>query len=177
MPALIKSLINSNVTARNINRMITTVSEAILKKVMAFALQEIGPPPQPFVFMILGSEGRNEQTLKTDQDNAIIFEDVPEKDLPEVKKYFLRLGEKVCNMLDQAGYKFCEGGIMAKNPDWCQPFSVWKNYFSQWIYKAEGEDLLRASIFLIFAKGMVKKNLLIICVNILIAPLQIGPVF
>jgi CBS domain-containing protein len=153
MPALIKSLINSNVTARNINRMITTVSEAILKKVMAFALQEIGPPPQPFVFMILGSEGRNEQTLKTDQDNAIIFEDVPEKDLPEVKKYFLYLGEKVCNMLDQAGYKFCEGGIMAKNPDWCQPFSVWKNYFSQWIYKAEGEDLLRASIFFDFRKG------------------------
>jgi CBS domain-containing protein len=157
MPALVKSLINSNVTSRNINRMITTVSEAILKKVMFFALQEMGPPPKPFVFMILGSEGRNEQTLKTDQDNAIIFEDVPEKDLPEVKAYFLRLGEKVCNMLDRAGYKFCEGGIMAKNPDWCQPFSVWKNYFSAWIYKAEGEDLLKSSIFFDFRSGYGEK--------------------
>jgi CBS domain-containing protein len=157
MPALVKSLINSNVTSRNINRMITTVSEAILKKVMFFALQEMGPSPKPFVFMILGSEGRNEQTLKTDQDNAIIFEDVPEKDLPEIKAYFLRLGEKVCNMLDRAGYKFCEGGIMAKNPDWCQPFSVWKNYFSAWIYKAEGEDLLKSSIFFDFRSGYGEK--------------------
>ena len=157
MPALVKSLINSNVTARNINRMITTVSEAILKKVMAFALQEMGSSPKPFAFMILGSEGRNEQTLKTDQDNAIIFEDVPEKDLPEIKDYFLRLGEKVCNMLDQAGYQFCDGGIMAKNPDWCQPFSVWKNYFSEWIHKAEGEDLLKASIFFDFRSGYGEK--------------------
>jgi CBS domain-containing protein len=157
MPALVKSLINSNVTARNINRMITTVSEAILKKVMSFALQQMDPPPKPFVFMILGSEGRNEQTLKTDQDNAIIFEDASENELPEVKDYFLRLGEKVCNMLDQAGYKFCEGGIMAKNPDWCQPVSVWKNYFSEWIYKAEGEDLLKASIFFDFRRGYGEK--------------------
>ena len=157
MPALVKSLINSNVSARNINRMITTVSEAILKKVMSFALQEMGSPPKPFAFMIMGSEGRSEQTLKTDQDNAIIFEDVPESDLPGVNNYFLGLGEKVCNMLDQAGYKFCDGGIMAKNPYWCQPYSVWKDYFSAWIYKAEGEDLLKASIFFDFRLGYGEK--------------------
>lgn len=124
---------------------------------MSFALQEMGSPPKPFAFMIMGSEGRSEQTLKTDQDNAIIFEDVPESDLPGVNNYFLGLGEKVCNMLDQAGYKFCDGGIMAKNPYWCQPYSVWKDYFSAWIYKAEGEDLLKASIFFDFRLGYGEK--------------------
>jgi CBS domain-containing protein len=153
MPRLVKSLINSGVSARNINRMVTTVSGAILKKIMEFALQEKGPAPKPFAFMIFGSEGRNEQTLKTDQDNALIFEDPSGDELSEAKDYFLDLGEKVCNMLDKAGYKFCDGGIMAKNPQWCQPFGVWKDYFSKWIHTAEGEDLLQASIFFDFRLG------------------------
>lgn len=153
MPKLVKSLINSGVSSRNINRMVTTVSGATLKKIMEFALQEKGPAPKPFSFVIFGSEGRNEQTLKTDQDNAIIYEDVSDSEIDEINDYFLDLGEKVCNMLDQAGYKFCDGGIMAKNPQWCQPLSVWKDYFSRWIHKAEGEDLLQASIFFDFRLG------------------------
>jgi CBS domain-containing protein len=100
--------------------------------------------------MILGSEGRMEQTLKTDQDNAIIFEDVPPKSQDKVQRYFLDLGEKVCTWLDRAGYAFCQGGVMAQNPKWCQPMSVWKTYFHSWIRTAEPRDLLEASIFFDF---------------------------
>ncbi len=157
MPKLVKSLINSGVTARNINRVITAVSDAILKKVMAFALKEMDTPPKPFAFVIFGSEGRNEQTLKTDQDNAIVFEDAEDDELPEIGEYFLQLGEKVCDMLNEAGYAYCEGGIMAKNPVWNQPLNVWKDYFSKWIFTAEGEDLLRASIFFDFRLGYGEK--------------------
>ncbi|MBW2635482.1 MAG: signal transduction protein, partial [Deltaproteobacteria bacterium] len=112
-----------------------------------------GPPPVKFVFMILGSEGRNEQTLKTDQDNAIIFEDVPKSEKEKVMAYFLNFGEKICGLLDKAGYAFCTGGVMAKNPKWCQPLSRWKAYFSEWIHAAEGKDLLQASIFFDFRGG------------------------
>ena len=160
LPKLIQNLINSGAKAQNINRFITTVSDAILNKIVEFAINELGPPPARFVFMIMGSEGRKEQTLKTDQDNAIVFEDVPQQSMKQVRQYFLRFGEKVCFWLDQAGYAFCDGDVMAKNPRWCQPLSVWKNYFSTWIHTAEAEDLLQASIFFDFRGAFGDMNLI-----------------
>jgi CBS domain-containing protein len=153
LPGIVKGLISSGATARNINRVITTVSDVILKKIMEMVMKEMAPPPTSFSFMIMGSEGRGEQTLKTDQDNAIVFEDVSEAELPEVSSYFLELGQRACKLLDQAGYEFCQGDIMAQNPNWCQPLSVWMKYFLQWIHAAEGEDLLQASIFFDFRHG------------------------
>lgn len=153
LAGLVKHLINSGATARNINQLTNTVSQSIRKKILGFALEEMGSPPCDFAFMIMGSEGREEQTLKTDQDNAIIFADVTDSDLEPVSKYFLELGERICTMLDKAGYTYCPGDIMAKNPKWCQPLGVWKKYFSKWIYTAEGEDLLQASIFFDFRSG------------------------
>jgi CBS domain-containing protein len=150
---LVKSLIGSGAKARHINRMITMVSDAVLKKIMGFALAQMGTPPARFVFMILGSEGRGEQTLKTDQDNAIVFEDVPSAELDKVSDFFLELGKNVCGMLDRVGYTYCVGDIMAQNPKLCQPLSVWKEYFTQWIHAAEAEDLLQASIFFDFRGG------------------------
>ena len=150
VPRLIQTLINTGAKAQNITRFLTTVSDAILQKIIGFALEEMGPAPAKFVFIVLGSEGRKEQTLKTDQDNAILFEDVDKKSQKEVTAYFLKFGEKVCNWLDQAGYALCKGDVMAKNPRWCQPLGTWKKYFSEWIHKAEPEALLQASIFFDF---------------------------
>jgi CBS domain-containing protein len=153
MPQLLRSLITSGAKAQNLTRFITAVSDAILKKIMAFTLDDLGQPPVPFVFMIMGSEGRHEQTLKTDQDNAIVYENVDKKDEPAVREYFLKFGEKACTLLDQAGFEFCTGGVMAQNPKWCQSLSTWKAYFSAWIHAAEPEDLLQASIFFDFRHG------------------------
>jgi len=153
LPQIIRSLITSGAQADNVTHFITTVSDSILNKIMGFTLDQIGPPPARFVFMILGSEGRREQTLKTDQDNAIVYEDVPEAAEADVRKYFLKFGEIACGLLDQVGYDFCTGGVMAKNPKWCQSLSAWKSYFSSWIHTAEAEDLLQASIFFDFRGG------------------------
>lgn len=150
LPRIIQGLINSGAKAKNINRLITAVSDASVYKIIEFALDELGPPPTDFIFMALGSEGRREQTLKTDQDNAIIFNDA-QPDLENTAgEYFLKLGEKVCTWLDRAGYDFCKGNVMAKNPQWCQGLSTWKKYFSSWIFTADPEDLLQASIFFDF---------------------------
>lgn len=150
LPSMIKGLINAGAKANNVTRLITTVSDVILDRIVRFAIQTEGTPPTDFVFMILGSEGRKEQTLKTDQDNAIIFKDVDTEAMAAVTAYFLRLAERICTWLDSAGYAFCRGDIMAKNPKWCQPLSVWKRQFSTWIRTAEAEDLLNASIFFDF---------------------------
>jgi len=153
LPGLIKSLLDSGARAGHLNRIIAEVSDAVLNRIAGFALREVGEPPVPFVFMIMGSEGRKEQTLKTDQDNAIIYEDVDSARHEEVKDYFLQLGDIICTWLDQVGYSFCEFDVMAQNPKWCQPMSIWKKYFWEWIHNAEPEDLLHSSIFFDFRTG------------------------
>ncbi|MCP4050715.1 MAG: PAS domain S-box protein [bacterium] len=149
-PYMVRNFVLSGVEADSINRFITTNSDIILKKFIAFAIEELGPPPRDFVFLVMGSEGRYEQTLKTDQDNAIIYEDVLPDEEKDVKKYFLQMGEKVCNWLDLAGFTFCEGEIMANNPKWCKSFSEWNKTFHEWINTMEGEDLLNTKIFFDF---------------------------
>jgi CBS domain-containing protein len=161
LPLIIQNQINIGAQAKNVNRLITTISDTILNKLIGFTLKEIGPPPVPFVFMVMGSEGRKEQTLKTDQDNAILYEDVGEKKNDKrIQNYFLQLGESVCDMLDRTGYAYCKGGVMAKNPRWCQPLSVWKGYFANWIHTAEPEALLRASIFFDFRGAYGEQSLI-----------------
>ena len=143
--------ISNGVNPEHITRLITTFSDAILEKIMAFSLAETGPPPCEFVFLTMGSEGREEQTLVSDQDNAIVYADpASETEAQKAKTYFTHLAELVCSRLDMAGYRFCDGNNMAQNPKWCQPLSVWKQYFHTWIRKAKPEDLLYSSIFFDF---------------------------
>ncbi|MBW1649638.1 MAG: cyclic nucleotide-binding domain-containing protein [Deltaproteobacteria bacterium] len=153
LPKTIHDFISKGAKAKHITKFVSAISGSILDKLIEFTINDIGEPPVKFVFMIMGSEGRYEQTLKTDQDNAIIFEDVSKNDEKQVKEYFLKMGEKVCNMLDKAGYSFCKGNIMAKNSKLCASISQWKNYFNSWIYEASPEDLLHAGIFFDFRKG------------------------
>ena len=150
LPRIIKSLVDSGAHARNITRITSAVSETVLQRFIEFAIDELGNPPANFAFISLGSEGREEQTLATDQDNALIYEKVAENVEPQVAEYFLKLSEKVCTWLDQAGYQFCKGDVMAMNRQWCQPIYTWKNYFSNWIAEAKPKDLLEVSIFFDF---------------------------
>ncbi len=147
VPSLVKVLSDSGANSKIICRKISSITDSILKKLINFAVRELGEPPLKFSFMTLGSEGREEQTLKTDQDNAIIYEDPKDKkEAAEAEKYFLRLGELVCSWMDKSGYPFCPGDIMAMNPKWNKPVSEWKKYFKKWITKSTPEDLLKVSI-------------------------------
>ncbi len=159
LPGVIQSLISNGAKARNLTRLITTISDAILIKIIAFAIEKHGQPPSAFAFMVMGSEGRKEQTLKTDQDNAIIYEDLAGLPSETLQSYFLKLGETICTWLNDVGYDFCKGNIMAKNSKWCQPLSVWKGYFLSWIRVAEPDDLLRSTIFFDFRCAYGKEEL------------------
>lgn len=153
LPFLIRSLLESGARAEHLNPFITAFTDIILKRLLDFAQQQLGTPPARFAFMVLGSEGRKEQTLKTDQDNAIVFEDVPPDRENAVQDYFLRLARLVCGWLDQAGYTYCDFDIMAQNPQWCQPLQVWKDYFRGWIEESTPEDILQSCIFFDFRLG------------------------
>jgi CBS domain-containing protein len=177
LPRLIQNLISSGVKADSVARLISTISDAILNKLIKFAIDDLGPPPARFVFLTLGSEGRREQTLKTDQDNAILFEDMPGEFTESVRGYFLKFGEKVCTGLDHAGYTFCKGDVMAKNPQWCQPLSAWKEYFAKWIATVEPMALLQSNIFFDFRGGYGDMDLAVQLRRHLFASLAARPNF
>ena len=150
LPLIIEATFSSNQDSFSVTRIISAAAEAVTQKCIEFAIGELGPPPTPFVFITLGSVGREEQTLVTDQDNALVYQDVSEVEGTGVSDYFLKMGEKVCTWLDKAGYAFCDGEIMAMNPKWCQPLSQWQQYFQQWITTSEPVDLLETKIFFDF---------------------------
>jgi CBS domain-containing protein len=147
---LIKPLINSESSVKNLLSITSAFSDAAIKRIIELTINEIGEPPTAFSFICLGSEGRKEETLFTDQDNAIIFEDVPKEKESLTRAYFLKLGEKVCYALDYMGYSYCKGNIMAQNPQWCASLTDWKKYFANWIATPEPQNLLDATIFFDF---------------------------
>lgn len=134
-----------------ITRLITAFSEAILDKIIHFTLDQLGPAPCRFVFMIMGSEGRDEQTLISDQDNALMYEDLENPDdRAPAAAYFAEFSTLTCDQLAIAGYKYCDGDNMAKNPKWCQPLSVWKEYFMKWLRVMDPEQVMYSGIFFDF---------------------------
>jgi CBS domain-containing protein len=147
---LINSLIKSEISIKYITDITTSFSDEVIRRTIELSIIDSGEPPVNFSFICLGSEGRKEETLFTDQDNAIIYDDVTDKKKKEVSEYFLKLGTRVCNSLNYIGYSFCKGNIMASNPKWCKPLSDWKKYFSEWITTPEPQNLLDATVFFDF---------------------------
>lgn len=150
LPQMIVSLVNGGARPESVTHLTTLIIDTILRKLIEFAIADLGSPPVKFAFIVFGSEGREEQTLRTDQDNAIIYEDVEPSHQSTVQGYFLELGKRVCGWLNDAGYEYCVGNNMAQNPQWCQPIGVWKRYFRDWIFQSSAEDLLRIKIFFDF---------------------------
>ncbi|MFP4664539.1 MAG: DUF294 nucleotidyltransferase-like domain-containing protein [Bacteroidales bacterium] len=145
-PVIVEALLNGGVYPNNITRLISAIIDGLTKRAIILAFEELGEPPCKFAFFTMGSEARREQTLLTDQDNAIIYDDAF-KDETVVANYFVTLGEKVNHTLDYAGIHLCKGNMMAGNPEWNQPLSQWKNYFSKWINQSDPQSILDASIF------------------------------
>lgn len=112
---------------------------------------QLGPPPAPYAWLAMGSEGRKEQTFRTDQDNALVYADPSEGDRTEVADYFRRFALLMRDGLMQCGFEACPAGYMASNPgNGAEPLSVWKWYFSDWVADPRPEALLRSVIFFDF---------------------------
>ncbi len=144
LPELVRSLIAGGARPGSVARILASVSDMVVERLVALAVAEMGAPPAGFTFLALGSGGREEQTLGSDQDNAIVHEGRPGE------PYFLALGEKVCSWLAGMGVPYCPGGIMAKNTAWCAPLAKWENYFAQWIRLPDAQELLDFNIFFDF---------------------------
>lgn len=150
MTNIVGNLLHQGAKASNITRIITEINDRIVRKIIQFAEREFGLPPVPYCWIALGSEGRKEQTFKTDQDNALIYADPASEQEESIKKYFLEFTNYIKDNLLKCGFPPCPGDIMASNPRWCQPLKMWKKYFSQWVYAPKGESITFSAIFFDF---------------------------
>lgn len=149
--SLTRRLIEEGAGAYDVGQIISELNDRVVIRVLglaAAALEEAGdePPPVAYCWLSFGSEARREQTLRTDQDNGLVFADPPEHLQERAATYYARLAEEVVRGLVQVGVPPCPGGIMASNPRWCQPLSVWRESFRYWITRGAPAQVLAASI-------------------------------
>ncbi|MDA8104838.1 MAG: DUF294 nucleotidyltransferase-like domain-containing protein, partial [Nitrospiraceae bacterium] len=144
-------LLKEGARASNITRIISEINDRLVKKIIEIAEKEFGSPPLPYCWMVFGSEGRKEQTFRTDQDNAIVYEDpLTEKEDAEARTYFSVFSAFIRDSLIKCGFPRCPANYMASNPEWCQPVKIWKKYFSSWVYTPTPDAVMKSLIFFDF---------------------------
>lgn len=142
-----------------VSQMLSSSADGVVRKAVEFIVAELGPPPTPFEIMLMGSLGRSEVTLSADQDHALIYPDVEPNEAAAVQKYFLRMGSRLADLLNAAGYPYCQGKIMSSEAEFCRPLSEWCKAFDGWITSVEPNDLLRAKIFFDFRGALDEGHL------------------
>lgn len=143
---IVRLLLREGAKASNITKIITELNDRLVRKILEIAEKKYGKSPTPFCWIVFGSEGRKEQTFKTDQDNAIIYAE----DSDEARKYFADFATFVNDSLIKCGFPLCPADYMASNPKWCQPLNIWKGYFHKWISTPTPDAILMSLIFFDF---------------------------
>ena len=143
IPRLLQHLVAANNAHEVVTRLITDIADTVTRRLLALAEVKLGPAPVPYLWAACGSQGRQEQTGVSDQDNCLILDDAV---TPEDMPYFKALAKFVSDGLDRAGYFYCPGDMMATADRWCQPVRVWRRYFRGWIDNPSPEAQMLASV-------------------------------
>jgi CBS domain-containing protein len=161
---LLKYYLENEVSIDFVASVITEINDTIIQRSVQLAVEKHAVGYSEFAdlkfcFLSLGSEGREEQLLRTDLDNAIVYEDVSDSDAEKAQAYMQLIGQEVIESLLACGFRACPADMMANNPQWCQPVSAWKKYFSDWILTPNQKALLNATIFFDFRPVFGEKSL------------------
>ncbi|MBN8217272.1 MAG: cache domain-containing protein [Spirochaetes bacterium] len=132
-----------------VSDLMAIASDAAVERLLALAARTMGPSPAPFAFLALGSHGRKEQTPSADQDNALIYADLP-PGAPDARPYFLRLAAFVCDGLARGGLTLCQGATNAMHAPWCRALGEWKETAASWIARSQPKDLMESALFFDF---------------------------
>jgi len=143
IPALLVQLVGAGHRHDVVTRFVTDIADVVTRRLLTLAEAELGPAPARFVWLACGSQGRQEQTGVSDQDNCIVIEDGADAD---ATAYFQRLARFVSDGLNACGYVYCPGDMMATNPRWRQTVSTWREYFRGWIRSPSKEAQMLASV-------------------------------
>ncbi len=143
IPQLLVQLVGGHNAHQVVTRLITDIGDATTRRLLAMAEDQLGVPPVPYLWLACGSQGRQEQTGVSDQDNCLIIDDAM---TAADDTYFKALATFVSDGLDACGYFYCPGDMMATADRWRQPLAVWRQYFQKWIAKPDPEAQMLASV-------------------------------
>jgi CBS domain-containing protein len=136
--------VNSGMRAQQVSKVLTAISDAITVRLIQLAEDQFGTAPAPWCWTGFGSQARAEQLLGADQDNGMVIADeVAEGDLD----WYRQVADFVCDGLNEVGYVYCPGGIMAKTEEWRQPLARWQNTVRKWARAPTPDAVMRVSIF------------------------------
>jgi len=139
---VLEMLFIQGISIDKIVSLISEINDRVTSKILHLTEAEMkdngmGSVPVSYCWMALGSEGRREQTILTDQDNALAFVDVPQEDEERAQNWFHSFSGRVVDNLVQCGIPRCPGGMMASNPAWCLSEKKWQTTFLDWIAHPE----------------------------------------
>jgi PAS domain S-box-containing protein len=146
IPSMVKTLLDNSARTRHVTNMLASIGDATTERLIQLAMNDLGSAPGTFAFISMGSQGRREQTLLTDQDNGIIYNVYDDGNQDIAAKYFKSLGSKICEGLNLAGYTLCQGQVMANNLSWCRSMTDWISSLNDWLLKSEPKDIMNLSI-------------------------------
>jgi len=133
-----------------VGKYVSELNDRFMKRAVFLTISRLGEEPLvPFCLLVLGSEGRQEQSLKTDQDNALIYRDLPIIDF-DAKEYFKRFSEEYIKVLLRVGFPPCPGNVMVSNPEWRGSEKEWEKRVSSWVDTPVPENVLSSAIFFDF---------------------------
>ncbi|MDD2844287.1 MAG: putative nucleotidyltransferase substrate binding domain-containing protein [Rhodoferax sp.] len=135
----------ADASAYSTGHIITAITDAITIRLIHLAEAQLGPAPVDYVWVAAGSQARNEQTAKSDQDNCLILDDA--FDEAAHGDYFKRFSKWVCDGLAACGYIHCPGDMMAMTDTWRQPRRVWAEYFRKWVDSPKPKSLMLTCVF------------------------------
>ena len=149
---VVRWLAGGGAGAFDIGRIVAELNDRLVRRAITLieatlAAEGAGRPPIAYSWLAAGSEGRREQTLKTDQDNGLVYDDPPPSLAAAAEVYFRRLATAAGAALVRLGFPLCPGGYMASNPRWCRSASAWRTEFAAWMDAPAPERLLFASLF------------------------------
>lgn len=153
--SLAREMIEDKVAATDLQQLLSHVNNDIYRRLITTNLANMlaegwGHPPVEFGVMIMGSGGRGENFLVPDQDNGFILEDYPDDDHDRVDLFFRELAERLSDDLNDVGFPYCTGHVMATNPLWRKTISQWQEQVALWGRKRNHVALRLADIFFDF---------------------------
>jgi len=140
-----QSLAAAEASAYSTGHIVSAITDALSARLLQLGELQFGPAPVEYAWVAAGSQGRNEQTAKSDQDNCMVLAD--DYDEAQHGEYFKQLSRFVCDGLDACGYVHCPGEMMAMTDQWRQPLQKWRGYFHHWIAFPEPEALMLTGVF------------------------------
>ena len=147
---LARMLMTQGLEAEQVTRLISELNDQLSQRIVALNFAEAGLDDLVWCWLALGSEGRLEQTLLTDQDNGLIFALPEGASADAIRARLLPVAQRINEGLAACGFPLCKGEIMAGNPKWCLSMEEWRDTFSEWLFRGDAPVLLNASIFFDF---------------------------